>query len=212
MLFPKRPMHRPLPTLLSIFASLTAATGAHAAAVNVTVTDQSGKALAGAVVALEPVAGKLPVNPMVGIEISQTKRQFQPHVTLITAGTPVTFPNFDTVRHHVYSFSPIKAFELKLYAGVPNVPVVFDKPGVAVLGCNIHDRMAAWVVVVDTPHFARSTDSGKARLEGVATGNYRLRVWHPALGVAGEAPVVAIAVGPTDVEQGVRLNFAGIEP
>ena len=63
----------------------------------------------------------------------------------------MSFPNFDTVRHHVYSFSPAKTFELKLYAGVPNTPVVFDKPGIAVLGCNIHDNMAAWVVVADTP-------------------------------------------------------------
>ena len=99
---------------MSITASLTAAAAAHASTVSVTVTDQAGKALAGAVVTLEPVAGKLPVKPMSGSEISQSKREFNPSVTVITTGTPVTFPNFDTVRHQVYSFSPIKTFELKL--------------------------------------------------------------------------------------------------
>ena len=205
-------MHCLLRPLLSIAASLTAAAGAHASTVSVTVTDQAGKALAGAVVTLEPVAGKLPVKPMSGSEISQSKREFMPPVTVITTGTPVTFPNFDTVRHHVYSFSPIKTFELKLYAGVPNVPVVFDKPGLAVLGCNIHDQMAAWVVVVDTPFFTRSAAAGKARLEGVSPGSYRLRVWHPGLGLVNEASVATLSIGAADVEQAVRLGFTSTEP
>jgi plastocyanin len=110
-----------------------------------------GKPLTDAVVMLEPAAVRLPVAPLAGVQIAQLKRQFAPQVSVVTVGTPVSFPNDDTVRHHVYSFSSVKTFELKLYAGVPNAPVVFDKPGIAVLGCNIHDQMVAWVVVVDTP-------------------------------------------------------------
>ena len=70
----------------------------------------------------------------------------EPAILLIVqTGTAVNFPNFDTVRHHVYSFSPIKVIDIKLYSGTPTEPVVFDKPGVAALGCNIHDRMSAYV-------------------------------------------------------------------
>ena len=93
-----------------------------------------------------------------GAEMAQKGKQFDPTVLVVPVGTSVGFPNRDTVRHHVYSFSPVKTFELKLYSGVPANPVVFDKIGIAVLGCNIHDAMTAWVVVVDTPYFGRSTN------------------------------------------------------
>ena len=98
-----------------------------------------------------------------------------------------------------------KTFELKLYAGVPNVPVVFDKPGIAVLGCNIHDNMAAWVVVADTPWFARSAEDGRARIDNVPAGNYRLRVWHPGLGANVEPVTVPLALAAADAAQTVKL-------
>jgi plastocyanin len=154
------------------------AASAAGASLKVSVVDSLGHPLPDAVVLLEPATGRLPVKPMAQIDIAQNQRQFSPQLTVITTGTPVNFPNFDTVRHQVYSFSPIKSFELKLYTGVPNAPVVFDKPGVAVLGCNIHDGMTAWVVVVDTPHHARTPTSGEVRIEGIAPGAYRLRAWH----------------------------------
>ncbi|HPM68332.1 MAG TPA: methylamine utilization protein, partial [Piscinibacter sp.] len=102
--------------VLSFFATTALV---QAAPLSVTVTDAAGKPLADAVVMLEPATGKAPVKPLPDVEISQAKRQFNPRVTLITVGTKVAFPNFDTVRHHVYSFSQAKTFELKLYAGVP---------------------------------------------------------------------------------------------
>ena len=80
--------------------------------------------------------------------MSQSKRQFDPRVTIITVGTAISFPNFDTVRHHVFSDSPTKKFDIELYAGTPAKPVSFDKAGTVDLGCNIHDAMAAWIVVV----------------------------------------------------------------
>jgi plastocyanin len=189
----------------ALFAASALPSMLHAAALTVSVVDTSGKPLADAVALLEPVSGKAPVKPLADAEISQSKRQFQPRVTVVTTGTRVTFPNFDTVRHHVYSFSPVKTFELKLYAGVPNVPVVFDKPGVAVLGCNIHDTMAAWVVVADTPWFARSAASGRARIEAVPPGSYRLRVWHPGLPLNTELAPVAITVTSADAEHHAQL-------
>ena len=183
-----------------------AAFAATAATLTVHVTDADGKPLADAAALLEPVGPKVAVKPLADVQISQAKRQFMPRLTIVTTGTPVSFPNFDTVRHHVYSFSPAKTFELKLYAGVPNVPVVFDKPGIAVLGCNIHDNMAAWVVVADTPWFARSADDGHARIDNVPAGNYRLRVWHPGLGANVEPLTLSLApLAAADVAQTVKL-------
>jgi plastocyanin len=189
--------------LLPVFLLLAGA--AHAAGVTVLVSDEAGQPLADAVVMLEPVGGKLPVKPMAPVDIGQIKRQFDPQLTVVTVGTPVNFPNFDTVRHHVYSFSPIKTFELKLYAGVPGKPVVFDKPGEAVLGCNIHDRMSAWVVVVDTPHFARTSATGQAQIDGVDAGSYRLRAWHAGV-PAGKAPApLALSVAAADMQAQLKL-------
>ena len=118
--------------------------------------------------------------------MTQQNRQFAPRALVVQAGTSVHFPNLDTVRHHVYSFSPAKPFELKLYAGTPSAPVVFDKAGVVVLGCNIHDRMSGWIVVVDTPYFARSDASGQARID-VPDGSTAARL-APARRPDGAAP------------------------
>ena len=185
---------------------------AHAAGVTASVVDKAGRPVAGAVVTLEPVGTRLPVKPLSGVEISQARRTFIPDVTVVTVGTPVTFPNHDTVRHQVYSFSPAKTFELKLYAGTPGAPVVFDKPGVVVLGCNIHDLMSAWVVVVDTPYHARTSEAGKARLDNVAPGAYRLRAWHRGLDPDAAWPAVNLTIAGSDVEATVRIDGPAVAP
>ena len=96
--------------------------------------------------------------------VDQVDKQFVPKVQAVLVGTPVTFPNNDNVRHQVYSFSPAKRFELPLYAGVPAQPIVFDKPGVVVLGCNIHDWMVGYIYVSESPYFAKTGKDGKAVL------------------------------------------------
>ena len=190
---------------LSALASLLTTLPVVAAPLAVEVADAGGRALAGAVVLLEPVAGKAPVKPMAEAQVAQTKRQFAPRVTLITVGTAVNFPNFDTVRHHVYSFSRAKTFEIKLYAGVPTQPVVFDKPGIAVLGCNIHDRMAAWVVVTDTPWHAMTGADGVARIADAPAGAYQLSVWHAGL-AADSAPVTRkVQLGSAELRESFQL-------
>jgi plastocyanin len=183
--------------------------GARAATVGVQVADRAGKPLADAVVMLVPVSGRLPVRPMSGVEIAQSQRQFSPQVTVVTVGTSIAFPNRDTVRHQVYSFSPVKAFELKLYAGVPATPIVFDKPGIVILGCNIHDQMVAWIVVVDTPLHARSASSGKAQIDAVPAGDYELRVWHSDLAEPSAAVSMPLAVGSADSQTRISLATTG---
>lgn len=154
-----------------------------ALAATVAVTDAAGRPIRDAVVSV--VGEAAAAAPEATAAIQQVGRRFDPIVTVVRIGTAVAFPNNDTVRHHVYSFSPAKRFEIKLYVGTPAQPIVFDKPGIVTLGCNIHDRMLAWVVVVDSPHFAKTDAAGVAVLN-VPPGRHRLRVWHPGLGE--EAP------------------------
>jgi plastocyanin len=168
-----------MPKLCQFLCCVTAPL-AHAAPLTVNVVDGTGKPLAGAVVMLDVKGAKKTAEPGTQANLAQRSRQFDPGVLVVQTGTSVNFPNFDTVRHHVYSFSPIKSFEIKLYAGTPSAPVVFDKPGIAVLGCNIHDSMVAHVLVVDTPYFARTDDQGQAVLQAPA-GEHQLKVWHDTL-------------------------------
>jgi plastocyanin len=174
---------RSLAALLSALALLVAGgTGpaiARAPSVEATVTDQSGKPVLDAVVTLTPVGGPPPALRPTPAVMDQVNKEFVPAVLPVVVGTPVSFPNRDNIRHHVYSFSPAKKFELPLYIGTPSAPVVFDKPGPVALGCNIHDWMVAYVYVVATPYFAKTGADGRTRIDGLPAGPYEARVWHP---------------------------------
>ena len=176
-----------------------------AATVQVQVQDGAGRVLPEAVVFLESREARLLVKAAPGEQMAQLNKQFVPRVLVVPVGSSVQFPNHDTVRHHVYSFSAAKTFELKLYSGKEANPVVFDKTGIAVLGCNIHDHMAAWVVVVETPFYGRSARDGTVVLNNVPAGAYRMRVWHPGLPVGAAATDQPLVVGPADTSTTVRL-------
>ena len=184
---------------------------AQAASVQVEVVDAAGKPLADAVVFLESAEAKRLVKPQSGVEMAQEKRQFVPVSMVVPVGTEVLFPNRDTVRHHVYSFSPTKKFELKLYTGTPSKPVLFDQAGVVVLGCNIHDQMAGWILVVDTPYYASSPASGKAQIDNVPAGTYKLRTWHNRLPVGAPALEQALTV-PATGNASASVRMAGLQP
>ena len=113
--------------------------------------------------------------------VDQQNKQFIPYVTALQVGTAVMFPNKDNIRHHVYSFSPAKKFELPLYAGVPAEPVMFDKVGFVTLGCNIHDWMIAYVAVLPTPYFQVTGREGRALLKNLPPAQYTVEVWQPLL-------------------------------
>jgi plastocyanin len=162
--------------LLPVLLSLTGE-WAQAADVTVTVTNGEGKPAADAVVAFYD--GKTAeVNPNATGKIVQKNKLFNPKVTVVQTGTSINFPNEDSVRHHVYSFSPAKKFELKLYSGVPTKPLLFDQAGVVTLGCNIHDSMVGYIYVVDTPFFAKTDEKGKATLK-LNDGQYNYQAWLP---------------------------------
>ena len=172
----------------------------------VTVTDDKGMALADAVVFLDSSAARAAFKPQIGVEVEQVARQFSPKVAVVTAGSLVSFPNRDKVRHHVYSFSAAKTFDLKLYTGTPANPVLFDKPGVVVLGCNIHDLMVSWILVLETPYFGKTAASGQVALTDVAPGTYQLKVWHPGLPMGNPAQERAITVGAANMAAAVSLK------
>jgi plastocyanin len=149
-----------------------------AATIDVRVQNARGGAIRDAIVYAEPEGRTLPIARKTAV-MDQKNRMFIPHVLAVQTGTSVRFPNSDDIRHHVYSFSPAKSFQLPLYKGTPANPEVFDKAGVVTLGCNIHDQMSAFIVVVDTPYFDKTIANGRASLRDLGAGRYTLRVWYP---------------------------------
>lgn len=198
--------------IAGLVLALASAPAAAQARLDVRVLDGAGLPLAGAVVSLHGREDRADGPPAVAAPIAdavieQVRGEFNPPVLVVTTGTPVRFPNLDRIRHHVYSFSPAKVFELPLYSGEAHEPVVFDVPGVVTLGCNIHDWMLGHVVVLDTAVHSISDGSGAVSLEA-PRGTWHLRVWHARL-PAGEPPQereVTLEDGTSLVEVALELS------
>ena len=179
--------------LPALGVALITATPLLGATLTVRVNDSRGRAVEDAVVYASPEGRQLPLAKKTAV-MDQKNRMFIPHVLAVQTGTAVLFPNNDDVRHHVYSFSPAKTFQLPLYKGTPSSPEVFDRAGVATLGCNIHDQMSAFIVVVDTPYFAK-TVNGTAMLDDVDAGRYTVRVWVPDMRGEPQPRPVSVTAG-----------------
>jgi hypothetical protein len=164
--------------LLLVLAALAAPGMAQARDITVVVRDDGGRPVADAVAILD-VPGRAP--PPGRFTINQKNTMFVPFVLVVPVGSTIEFTNLDPFRHHVYSFSPAKTFELKLFGRGETRSVVFDKVGVVALGCNIHDSMQAFVQVVDTPFAVKTGPDGRAVLHGAPDGSLKLRLWHPHL-------------------------------
>jgi plastocyanin len=168
--------------------------------VRVVTQDAGGKAVADAVAYLSNTESPAPVSPPADpVAITQKDQEFSPYVTPIVVGTKVVFPNLDSVQHHVYSVSPAKRFEIPLYIGDSKETIVFDRPGIVTLGCNIHDWMVAYVVVLATPYYAKTGPDGTAEVSGLPPGHYRLEVWHPRAGTVSRDLVIAESSETTQV-------------
>jgi plastocyanin len=177
------------PSILVLLCLVALAAPAMAADLTVDLHLPSGAPVRDAVVTVTPVAGAVPppASRLGGpFQMSQEKIQFHPFVLLVPVGATVAFPNLDKVRHHVYSFSAARSFELKLFGQEDHRTVAFDKPGVVALGCNIHDRMLGYIFVSDTPYAARSDEQGRVQLRNLPEGAVTLKVWHPFLKAVGQ--------------------------
>lgn len=187
--------------ILSVTASTflaAIACPASAGEASVTVLSVTGVAVAGAIVVAEPANPVPRPAALPRAVMDQRNLMFVPEVLVVRTGTLVDFPNSDQVRHMVYSFSGAKLFRLPLYAGRTQPPVLFDKPGLVTLGCNIHDNMLGFVYVTDSPWHGRTDAEGHLVLRDLPPGSYTLRAWHPLLDESGSQleQRLAVAEGP----------------
>jgi plastocyanin len=183
--------------VLAFFALLLAAAPAMAGDLVVEVRTAAGAPVSNAVVTLYPGGRPAPLGAAGHYQIAQRDLQFSPFVLVVPVGAQVSFPNFDNVRHHVYSFSPVRRFELRLYAREQARSVRFDRPGIVPVGCNIHDGMIAFIHVADTGFAARTDAAGRVSFADVPAGAAVARVWHPYLRAPANQIQLRLAVAPT---------------
>lgn len=177
-----------------------------AAPLSVRVTDAGGRPVRDAVVTLYPSGGAARAPRGGGhYVVSQQNLQFRPFLSIVPVGANVSFPNFDNTKHHVYSFSAAKRFELKLFAKDQSRTVRFDKSGIVALGCNIHDQMSAFIVVTDSAWTARTNAQGVAQFGDAPAAPGRVTVWHPYLRAPGPVQQ-ALAAGKRSLTFSVRLR------
>ena len=143
----------------------------------------AGQPAGDAVVSFKPAGGvpaATPARYAAPLRVEQNNIHFDPFILIVPVGAEVSFPNRDKVRHHVYSFSPAKRFELKLYGRDETRKVTFDRAGVVALGCNIHDQMIGFVVVLDTPYAAKVGPTGEVTLANLPPGGgvlTKIKAW-----------------------------------
>jgi hemoglobin len=125
--------------------------------------------------------------------IEQRGKAFEPHVMAVPVGSTVSFPNFDTIYHNVFSLSKNKAFDLGMYKNGQTRDITFDKPGIVRLGCNLHASMSAFLIVVDAPHYAVVGPDGAFSFKSLAPGKYKVQAWTERSGepVTSELTVTA---------------------
>lgn len=169
---PKRRIYAGILSISLLFSTSSAA-------INIEVTQSNGEPAAGVVVTLS--SDQLVVGQASAQEMGQRARQFDPHVLIVQKGATVSFPNYDNIKHHVYSFSAVKSFEQELYKGRESKPVTFEQAGVVELGCNVHDWMLGYIYVTESPIYGKTDEQGKLALPEVPDGKYDVTVWHPRL-------------------------------
>lgn len=187
-------------------AGLVIASPLAAAPLSVRVTDAAGRPVRDAVVTFYPSVGARTPQRGSRYIVSQKNLQFHPFVSIVPVGADVSFPNLDPTKHHVYSFSPAKRFELKLFARDQSRTVHFDKPGVVALGCNIHDAMSAYIVVTNSAWAARTNGQGMASFADVPNAPGRVTAWHPYLRAPGGIAQQGLAAGQRSASFSIRLR------
>ncbi|HKU16249.1 MAG TPA: hypothetical protein VJQ52_17785 [Steroidobacteraceae bacterium] len=192
-------------------AALIAASSVAARTVSGQVVGQDGKPIAQAVVFVEEPAAAPAASAPTAV-MDQFNKTFVPEMLPIVVGTQVRFPNRDQIRHHVYSFSRPKRFELPLYKGEDAPPVLFDKPGVVKIGCNIHDWMSAIILVLPNARFAVTKDDGTFSLDGLDPGAYTITAWHAQSRDKTEDVAQHVEIAATDPQLTFKLALAPLRP
>jgi len=181
---------------------------ARAEEVRIAVTDQKDQAVGELIVWLDPLDSPAPAPSPEDLmaTVEQVNEEFVPYTIAVRKGSRVEFPNRDAVQHHVYSLSKPAQFEIPLSGKEETEFVVLDQVGLVPIGCNIHDWMLSYIVVVDTPWFGATDEAGTLRLSGIPAGRYNLSAWHPRLRKADEREIT-VAVGEiSSVDISLRLR------
>ena len=183
--------------------------GATAGELSFTILDRDRNPVEGVVVSADLIGGSLPESNAKRtpqkFEVAQENKRFTPYILPITVGDWVDFPNLDDIKHHIYSFSKPKIFEINLYKGRPPEPVLFDKPGIVTIGCNIHDYMIAYIYVADTPYIGKTDDNGLVTLP-LAAGDYQVKIWNPRLSDEDLSRVMDLRVKPDMSLKSIQLQ------
>lgn len=156
----------------------------------ISIIDQNGSPVSDAVFEIE-MYEPVQVTHSSPFVMDQIQKAFVPNVLALPKNSYVSFPNSDDIRHHVYSFSKTKSFELKLYAGEPKSPILFENSGVVVLGCNIHDAMVGYLYIHDNNTVLISDSNGKLKLDQDLSQLKTAWLWHPrqSKGIDKKLPV-----------------------
>ncbi|MBT8079460.1 MAG: methylamine utilization protein [Gammaproteobacteria bacterium] len=155
---------------------------ARASDLDVSVVDRDGKPVPNVAVYAVPLGEASGGSAATATAtMNQIDVQFHPHILIVQQGTAVSFPNTDTIAHHVYSFSDPQQFDLAIYKGDLHPPVTFDRPGLVTLGCNIHDNMLGYILVVETDMFGKTNNVGQATLPLNRSGEFKVRIWSPRI-------------------------------
>ncbi len=172
----------------ALFAALMlAATSSYGGEVDVVVLDRDGQPVSDVAVYATRADGRKQIESRAGSAVmDQVDKQFVPHLLVVQTGTSVEFPNSDTVAHHVYSFSHPNKFTLPMYKGTAHPPVTFEHSGVVTLGCNIHDQMLGYILVVDSATFAKTDENGSVSLSLDDPKDYEIKIWSPRIRDGGE--------------------------
>jgi len=169
--------------IVCLFLALLPANSAVAGQIEVLVVDPEGRPVPEVAVFIRQAGiSKVPDRVPAAAVMDQRDVRFVPHILIVEKGAEVEFPNSDVIAHHVYSFSRPNNFVLPLYKGTPPNPVRFMHDGIVTLGCNIHDGMLGYVVVVDTDVFGMTDARGAVYLAVDDTAsNYEINIWSPRI-------------------------------
>jgi len=181
----------------------------YAGELTLNILDQNDELVEDAVIMLYPEDGQtVSSETQYPNVMSQENMTFVPHVLPVYVNSKVSFPNNDETRHHVYSFSKAKVFELRLYSGKAERFVEFENTGVVVLGCNIHDNMLGYIYVSDTPLFLKSNQNGLVNFANLAAGNYSMSIWHPRLRGKKDDNKISFSIGSDEkLDLSQKLNL-----